>query len=729
MIATRTAIAIWTLGLLAGCGAGMDNVPGSAAVTPAPALKTDGAARVRAPAPQPAVFPGNRVEYVLTRTKDGMRVAPNVANAQALALVPHHVEDYVFADMLVSTSRTGFAAQAYRLYQAAFNRAPDAAGLGFYIAAMQYQGLSGERMAQDFIDSAEFRALYGQLDNAGFVYKLYHNILQRAPDAAGHAFWLDLLDRNTISRAVLLRSFADSAENVALVAPAIEQGIAYSPVLVPGAGSVATVGWARWYWNALAPLTLAVRDSRGTLVPGGQLACNTATPELLTVAADCSELTGRRLGQHALQVAGAGVTATLPVKVVPQLKLFGTSSSAGTGSGDYNLMVTGHIIAWGSNISLLLGQGADFARSSSVEVVVKNSAGTLWLDHIASASAGSYNAMAVSDEGQVWVWGHLQAFARSGPMALPSLVRNFADSGPLERIVQVAVGDDNAVALADDGRVFTWGRYAGQGVNVEIKFPNQPREPLGSAGLTGFVQVTVGKNTTYALHGDGRVYAWGWNSEGQTGRGTASIQELFPAPVTRAADGADLTDIVQVVGGGDFALALTAAGNVYAWGANRYGELGLGGQYGQHYRAELVMDASGKAPLANIVMLAAGGNHALALEAGGRVLSWGSGVKGLLGQGLNNTRATNLRPLPVVAEDALGELRGVVAIGAGPSHSLALQADGRLLTWGVGLGGALGQGNELNADFWSPTPVRSAEKDVPLAFNPSIYPNLHNHGR
>ena len=732
MIATRAAIAIWTLGLLAGCGAGAGldvapAVPGPAAAPPA--RMAEGAARARAGAPQPAVFPGKRADYVLTRKEDGVHVARNVAFAQPFAIVPHHVEDYVFADVLVSTNRLGFAAQAFRLYQAAFNRAPDPAGLGFYIAAMQHQGLTAERMAQDFIDSAEFRQLNGQLENSAFVYTLYRNILQRAPDAAGHAFWLDLLNKNTITRAALLRSFADSAENVALVAPAIEQGISYSPVIVPGAGSVETIGWARWYWKAAVPMTIAVRDSRGTLVPGGGLACATATPELLAVAADCGALMGHRLGQHKVQVTGAGVAATLPVKVVPQLKLFGTGSSSGTGSGDYNLMVTGQIIAWGSNISLLLGQGEDFARSSSLEVVVKNSAGTGSLANIASASAGSYNAMAVSDEGQVWVWGHLQAFARSGPMALPSLVRNAAGNAPLDRIVQVGVGDDNAVALADDGRVFTWGRYAGQGANVEVKFPSQPPEPAGTGGLTGFVQVTVGNNTTYALHGDGRVYAWGWNAEGQTGRGAASIQELVPGVVTRASDGAALTDIVQVVGGGDFALALTAAGNVYSWGANRYGELGLGVQYGQHYRAELIMDASGKAPLANIVMLAAGENHALALEAGGRVLSWGSGLKGALGQGLNTPRATNLRPLPVVGEDGVGELGGVEAIGAGPTHSLALRADGRLLTWGAGLGGALGQGNELNADLWSPTPVRSVEKDVPLAFNPSIYPNLHNHGR
>ena len=732
MIATRTGIAICTLGLLAGCGAGSD--PGLAP----PALATpetqvaqvaQGAAHARIALPQPVVFPRGRGDYVITRRENGLHVAHNVPGAQTIAIVPDHVQELVFHDVLVSTSRTGFAAQAFRLYQAAFNRAPDQAGLGFYVAAMQHHGLSGERMAQDFIDSPEFRQLYGQLENTAFVHTLYRNILQREPDAAGHAFWLDLLNKNTITRAALLRSFADSPENVGLVAPAIEEGISYRPTIVPGPGSVETVGWARWYWNAAATMTLAVRDSRGTLVPGGELGCQTATPELLTVDADCGELVGRRLGQHAVQVAGAGVTATLPVKVVPQLKLFGTSSSSGTGSGgDYNLMVAENIIAWGSNISLLLGQGTDFARSSSLGVVVKNTAGTGWLDQIASASAGSYNAMAVSNEGQVWVWGHLQAFARSGPMALPSLVRNGANTGSLDRIVQVAVGDDNAVALADDGRVFSWGRYAGQGVTVEVKFPGQPRDP-GGEPLTGFVQVTVGKNTTYALRGDGRVYAWGWNSEGQTGRGAASIQEPFPAAVTRASDGAELTDIVQVVGGGDFALALTASGNVYAWGANRYGELGLGVQYGQHYRAELIMDGSGKAPLGNIVMLAAGENNALALESGGRVLSWGFASKGMLGQGLIPTRATNLRPLPVVGEDGHGELSGVVAIGAGPRHSLALKSDGRLLAWGVGLGGALGQGDELNADLWSPTQVRTAEKDVPVAFGPSIYPNLHNHGR
>lgn len=102
-------------------------------------------------------------------------------------------------------------AEATRLYQAAFNRRPDAAGLALWSGKLS-QGVAVDQVAQGFVGSREFAEAYGALDAAGFVDRLYANVLHRAPDAAGRQGWLNALASGS-SRAQVLAGFADSNEN------------------------------------------------------------------------------------------------------------------------------------------------------------------------------------------------------------------------------------------------------------------------------------------------------------------------------------------------------------------------------------------------------------------------------------------------------------------------------------------------------------------------------------
>ena len=729
MTLSRPALSALMLTLLAGCGA--DDAQNAS--QPASVASTSTGVRARASIPPlivPVLFPGKLADYIVVRTGAGLVVTAK-AGGEAVTIDPS-VGTILFDDLTLATSNAGVAALAFRLYQAGFDRVPDSGGLGFHISVMEGAGIRPAQVAEGFVDSAEFKSRYGALDNAALLTQLYRNILHRAPDPAGLAYWLGLLDGKAISRGEVLLGFADSPENTALVAPAIEHGIAYAPYNVGGVGSAVTAGQNKVFWNASARLGVLLRDARGQAVPGNALACSVPAPAILTVSADCRTAIGQRLGEQDVLVSGAGVNATLRVKVIPQRQLLGTQSSAGSGSGGYNLHVTsfGNVLAWGANHSLVLGQGSSFGPTSALPVAVRDADGMSLLSAIVSSSAGETDAMAVTESGQVLVWGELHDFARSGPKKLPSLVRNPANNGPLNSIVQVGVGAANAVALADDGRVFTWGRYSGQGVESEIKFPNQPKNTDGAGALGGIVQVAAGFNHTLALGANGKVYAWGWNSYGETGRGTAQTQEVLPATV-KLADGSELGNIVQVVAGYHYSMALTADGRVYAWGDNGYEQLGLGAAHGKHYSAELVKDVSGTAPLGNIVMIAAGKLHALALDANGRVLSWGWAKDGRLGDGVNGNRAFNGRPMPVVGADGLGELGSVVSIGAGPDHSLAVLANGTLMTWGDGYGGSLGQGatGVPNADLSLPAPVRRGADGVSLALTLAAYPNLRNRAR
>lgn len=138
------------------------------------------------------------------------------------------VERLQFADVTMAFDTDGIAGQAYRIYKAAFDRQPDADGLGFWVNRMD-AGMTLDKVAGQFIGSAEFIRMYGaNPSNEAFIDLLYANVLDRQADQSGYDFWIDAMDRG-LTRAGLLAEFSESAENIANVAALIENGIQYVP--------------------------------------------------------------------------------------------------------------------------------------------------------------------------------------------------------------------------------------------------------------------------------------------------------------------------------------------------------------------------------------------------------------------------------------------------------------------------------------------------------------------
>jgi len=122
----------------------------------------------------------------------------------------------------------GAAGQAYRLYRAAFDREPDQGGLSFWIKSLDI-GVALNQAAADFIRSDEFTQLYGSApSDKAFLASLYQNVLHRAPDDGGYAFWLDGMAHG-VTRATVLQQFSESLENQAQVNEVFVTGVAYDP--------------------------------------------------------------------------------------------------------------------------------------------------------------------------------------------------------------------------------------------------------------------------------------------------------------------------------------------------------------------------------------------------------------------------------------------------------------------------------------------------------------------
>lgn len=174
------------------------------------------------------VFNGDPAQVKIGR--QGMDFVMSGADNEAQASLLSGVERILFtgSEHGLALDIDGAGGMAYRLYQSAFNRSPDQTGLGFWIGVMD-KGTSFHDVAQGFVDSNEFQLLYGaQSSNTDFIGRLYQNVLHRTGEAAGMAFWMQAM-QNGAAAADVLAAFGESAENQDALTAVIGNGFAYIP--------------------------------------------------------------------------------------------------------------------------------------------------------------------------------------------------------------------------------------------------------------------------------------------------------------------------------------------------------------------------------------------------------------------------------------------------------------------------------------------------------------------
>jgi cyclophilin family peptidyl-prolyl cis-trans isomerase len=170
---------------------------------------------------------GSVSQVTLVEMSDGAWAVRETGGWSIAKLVGY--ERVLLNDKAIGLDLDGSAGQAYRVYKAAFDRDPmqgDTEGLGFWIAQID-NGMDMVEVAARFIDSNEFRTLYGENASDGdFLIGLYRNVLDRAPDAGGYAWWMDQLENNPEKTwEKVLADFSESPENQANVAELIGNGI------------------------------------------------------------------------------------------------------------------------------------------------------------------------------------------------------------------------------------------------------------------------------------------------------------------------------------------------------------------------------------------------------------------------------------------------------------------------------------------------------------------------
>jgi hypothetical protein len=170
---------------------------------------------------------GARSGYAVTRTSAGISLHDNAGVDGTDTLVS--IERVKFTDQALAFDVDGTGGQAYRIYQAAFARTPDAAGLGFWMSAMD-KGQSLLSVAQGFVASNEFKTVYGaNPTSTEIVSKIYENVLHRPGEDAGIKFWAGVLDSKSATVAEVLMGFSESPENQTALIGVMSDGMSYIP--------------------------------------------------------------------------------------------------------------------------------------------------------------------------------------------------------------------------------------------------------------------------------------------------------------------------------------------------------------------------------------------------------------------------------------------------------------------------------------------------------------------
>jgi sugar lactone lactonase YvrE len=428
--------------LLSACGGGTSDT----AAAPAAKLRQGGAAAGAAAASTLTIY-GPSTNYSITQ-QNGVYTVTHLAGIEPARTLADGSRIH-FSDTSIALDTGGVPGQVYRIYQAAFNRTPDAAGLGYWMSQMD-QGASQIDVASAFIRSGEFIALYGaDPDPQSLVSKIYFNVLHRAPEKAGLDYWVGVL-RAGAARGDVLSAIAQSQENQDLLAPAMANGIRYtasypsSISLLAGDGVSAgdedgTLGSARFIG-----LTALGADAAGNiaLVDGNRIRKFSTQSGISTVAGDTARGYAEGTGSAArfaipadveLDAAGnmyvsdaqnkairkitpAGVVTTLAGGVASAQPVDGPGAQARlTGPGAMEVAPDGTVFVLSGHalrkitpqgvVSTLAGaelesgisdgQGSA-ARFSYPKGIALDSAGNLYV-----ADAGNYTIRKVTPTGQV----------------------------------------------------------------------------------------------------------------------------------------------------------------------------------------------------------------------------------------------------------------------------------------------------------------------------------------
>ena len=392
-----------------------------------------------------------------------------------------------------------------------------------------------------------------------------------------------------------------------------------------------------------------------------------------------------------------GTTVTLTPPATRNIKFSQITSGA---THSLALGSDGSLYAWGDNSSGQVGDNSTTLRQTPVKI--NKPANTSNQFTFTTIAAGDHSSLAIGSDGNLYAWGNNTrgqlGDGTTENKLTPVKVPKPAGVSNGFTWTQVSTRWDHTLALGSDHNLYAWGWNGyGQLGNTSIPtgsdnlaaYSSKPVLVSTPAGVT-FTQLSAGRYHSLALGSDKQLYAWGLNTSGRLGDGT-EIQRFTPVPVHQPAG----VTFSQFSAGDTSCFAISTNGDLYAWGWNGYGRLGDGSNAEDRKTPTLISPPDRASAGFTWARVMVRDDHVLAIGSDGNLYSWGLNEYGQLGIQDINTDGSYINRPHIVDQSTTSTAQKFTwtQINAGWRESSALGSDGNLYTWGWNNGGQLGDPN------------------------------------
>jgi alpha-tubulin suppressor-like RCC1 family protein len=359
----------------------------------------------------------------------------------------------------------------------------------------------------------------------------------------------------------------------------------------------------------------------------------------------------------------------------PSLGVFVDSGNAHTCAARFGILY-----CWGANADGRLGVGDLVDRNAPTRVGFDAD----WI----TVATGIAHTCALKQNGSVWCFGaNMLGQLGQGNVAPSNVPLRVSLPG---KAVQLSSEADTACVVLDDGALYCWGRNVEGNIGLGDNYPGpDQRLPVRSGEQSDWKVVGTGDGHTCGIRGAGLLFGWGRNSQANLGLGQTN--ELQRRSATQI--GTD-EDWLSVVSGQDSSCGIrgprheqgeTVNGDLFCWGENSFGNLGMGDREQRLVPTPLAPDKTWS-------QVAIDTFHGCSIDSEQNLYCWGRGIEGQLGTGDNAERLS-----PVLIGPGFSQ----VVVGRMSSCAVALELDGDVLCTGENASGQLGLADNMRRNTFT----------------------------